>query len=78
MNNPIMFPRALKQFFGLTPKFFDLDPGSGMEKFRIRDGEIRIRDKNPRSATLVAAKFLFLDFLKKTYFFSQIGREIVK
>ena len=34
-------------------KFFNEDPGSGMETVRIRDGKSRIRDKNPGSATLV-------------------------
>ncbi len=39
-------------------KFFDEDPGSGMETVRIRDSgsgmeKSRIRDKHPRSVTLV-------------------------
>jgi hypothetical protein len=34
-------------------KFFDAHPGSGMEKIRIRDGKIWIRDVFPGSATLV-------------------------
>jgi hypothetical protein len=43
MNNPIIFPRAKKQFFGVKMlKFFDADPewkkfGSGMEKFWFHD-----------------------------------------
>jgi len=53
----IIFPRPLKQFFGLL-KFFDANLGSGMEKIRIRDPGwkkfgSRIRDKHPGSATLV-------------------------
>jgi hypothetical protein len=45
-------------FFGVKIlKFFDEDPGSGMETVRIRDPgwkkvESRIRDKHPGSATL--------------------------
>jgi hypothetical protein len=40
-------------FFGVKIlKFFDEDPGSGMETVRIRDGKRRIRDKYPGSATL--------------------------
>jgi hypothetical protein len=45
-------------FFGVKiHKFFDEDPGSGMEKVRIRDPGwkkvgSRIRDKHPGSATL--------------------------
>jgi hypothetical protein len=40
MNNRIIFPRASKQFFWVKIlKFFDADPGSGMEKIRIRDGK---------------------------------------
>jgi hypothetical protein len=37
-------------------KFFDADPGSGMETIRIRDPGMeksRIRDKHPGSATLL-------------------------
>ncbi len=51
MNNPV--PRAFKTFFWVKIlKFFDSDPGSGMEK-------IRIRDKHPGSATLVV-RVIFL------------------
>jgi hypothetical protein len=60
----IIFPRAQKPFFGL--KYLNslmrirdgkkLDPGSEMEKCRIRDRDPRwkkrIRDKHPGSATL--------------------------
>ncbi len=34
MNNQIIFPRALKTIFGVK---FGVDPGSGIEKIRIRD-----------------------------------------
>jgi hypothetical protein len=34
-------------------KFFDANPGSGLEKFRNWDGKIQIRDKHPGSATLL-------------------------
>jgi hypothetical protein len=46
-------------------KFFDMDPASGMEKIRIRDGKSRIRDVYPGSATLV--DLLFLDITLMTY-----------
>ncbi len=44
MNNPDKFFRAqnpfFKSFFGVKIlKFFDEDPGSGMETVRIRDGK---------------------------------------
>ncbi len=47
MHNPDEYFRELKKtiFWVEKLKFFDADPGSGMEK-------IRIRDKHPRSATL--------------------------
>jgi len=54
----IIFPRALNPFFWVKIlKFFDADPGSGMEKIRIWDGKksdpgIRDREKHPGSATL--------------------------
>jgi hypothetical protein len=46
-------------------KFFDEDPGSGMETVRIRDPGWKkvgygIRDKHPGSATLVFQNFDFL------------------
>jgi hypothetical protein len=45
MNNPDHISESLETIFGLKIlKFFDSDPGSGMEKFRIRD-------KHPGSAT---------------------------
>jgi hypothetical protein len=58
----IMFPRDYKQFFGVKIlKFFAANPGSGMEKIRIRDPGWKkvlsgIRDKYPGYAAL----FLFL------------------
>jgi hypothetical protein len=52
----IIFPRACKPFLWVKIlKFFDADPGSGMEHIRIRDPglkKIRIRDKHSGSATL--------------------------
>jgi hypothetical protein len=50
-EQPGSYIRELKKLFsGLKYfKFFDVDPGSVI---RIRDGKIRIRDKNPGSATL--------------------------
>jgi hypothetical protein len=59
-------------FLGKIGKFFDADPGSGMEKIRIRDGKksdpgygmekTRIRDKHPGSATLILRKGLCRNF----------------
>jgi hypothetical protein len=51
-------------FFGVKIlKFFDADPGSGMETVRIRDPGWKkvgsgIRDKHPGSATLVLWSYL--------------------
>ena len=40
----IIFPRAQKQLFWVKiHKFFDADSGSGMEKYRIRDGKISVQ-----------------------------------
>jgi hypothetical protein len=44
MKNPDHISESLKIYFWVK-KFFDADPGSGMEK-------IRIQDKHPRSTTL--------------------------
>jgi hypothetical protein len=56
MNNQDHISESLERnyyFVGVKIlKFFDADPGSGMEKIRIRDGKFRIRDKHPGSATL--------------------------
>jgi hypothetical protein len=62
MNNPDHISDSLETIFGVrTLKFFDADPGFGMEKLRIRDpGEkIRIRDKHPESAALFLNFCLF-------------------
>jgi hypothetical protein len=46
MKNPDHISESLETIFEVKIfKFFDADPGSGMEK-------IRIRDKHPGSATL--------------------------
>jgi hypothetical protein len=38
MNNPDHISGSLEQFFGVEIlKFFDVFPGSGMEKIQIRD-----------------------------------------
>jgi hypothetical protein len=37
MNNPIIFPSLKSNFWVKILKFFDVDPGSGMEKIGIRD-----------------------------------------
>jgi hypothetical protein len=58
-EQPRSYFRELRNnFFVKILKFFDADPGSGMEKIRILDPrsglkKIRIRDKHPESATLV-------------------------
>jgi hypothetical protein len=49
MNNPDHISESLEAIFGVKIlKFFDADPGSGMEK-------IRIWDKHPGSAALLLA-----------------------
>jgi hypothetical protein len=61
MNDPDHISESLKQFFLVkTLKFFDADPGSGMEKIPIRDPGWKnsdlgsgIREKHPGSATLL-------------------------
>jgi hypothetical protein len=64
----IIFPRAYKPFFWVKIlKFFDADPGSGMEKIRIWDGKSQIRD--PGSATL---SILFFMNQKIVYFFGGV------
>ncbi len=53
MNNPDHISESLETIFGVKIlKFFDGDPGSGMEKIGSRMEKIRIRDKHPGSATL--------------------------
>jgi hypothetical protein len=55
MNNPDHISESLETiFWAKILKFFYTDPGYGMEKIRIRDGKIRIRDKHPGSAALVS------------------------
>jgi hypothetical protein len=63
-NNPdhTVFPRAQKPFFGVKIlKLFDADPGSGMEKIRIRDPGWKtgsgIREKHSGSATLLSCLY---------------------
>jgi hypothetical protein len=67
MNNPDHISESLKTIFGVKIlKFYDVDPGSGMEKNRIRDRNkvgSGIRDNHPGSPTLVSIpplKVLFL------------------
>jgi hypothetical protein len=59
MNNPDQILRAYKNLGILTPKIVLC--GSGMEKIRIQDGKIQIRDKHPGSATLesISKRFKF-------------------
>jgi hypothetical protein len=53
MNNPDHISESLEKIFGVKIlQFFDADPGSEMEK-------IRIRDKHPGSATLVRIKWQY-------------------
>jgi hypothetical protein len=45
MNNPDHISESLKNnFLVKIPTFFDADPGSGIEKTRIRDKKNRIQD----------------------------------
>jgi hypothetical protein len=45
MNNPDHISERLKIIFWVRIlKFFDVDPGSKMEKILTRDGKIQIRD----------------------------------
>jgi len=45
MNNPDHISESLETIFWVKIlKFFDADPGSGIEKMRIRDGKTRFRD----------------------------------
>jgi hypothetical protein len=53
MNNPDHISESLEPIFWVKIlEFFDVDPGSGMEK-------IRIRDKHPGSATLLCVKVTY-------------------
>jgi hypothetical protein len=56
MNNPDHISESLGTIFWVTIlKFYDADPGSGMEKNSDPESgmkKIRIRDKHPVSATL--------------------------
>jgi len=60
MKNPDHIFKSLETIFFVTIlKFFDADPGSGMETVRIRDPGWKkvgsgILDKHPGSATLVS------------------------
>jgi hypothetical protein len=55
MSNPDHISESLETIFWVKIlKFFDADPGSGLEKIRFRDRKKnRIRDKHPGSATLL-------------------------
>jgi hypothetical protein len=61
MNDPDHISESLKTIFWVKIlKFFDEDPGSGMEKIPIRDPGWKnsdlgsgIREKHPESATLL-------------------------
>jgi hypothetical protein len=61
MNNPDHISESLETIFWVkipVLQFFDADPGSRMEKIRIRDPRWEkcgsgIRDKHPGSATLL-------------------------
>jgi hypothetical protein len=50
MNNPDHIAESLETIFGVKIlKFFDTDPGSGMEKIQIRGGRdgVCVRDQIP-------------------------------
>jgi hypothetical protein len=70
MNNQNHISESLeKKFWVKILKFFDADPGSGMEKIRIRD--LRWKkfgsriNKHPGSATLV--QFLILKLIRQDF-----------
>jgi hypothetical protein len=53
MNKPDHISESLEPIFWVKIlEFFDVDPGAGMEK-------IRIRDKHPGSATLLLIKVTY-------------------
>jgi hypothetical protein len=59
LNIPYHFSESLKTVFGLElHKFLDADPDPGYFRHWIRDGKIRIRDKNPGFATLLLTCFM--------------------
>ncbi len=68
----IIFPRAQKPFFWVKIlKFFDADPGSGMEKFGSGMGKSRIRDpvekSQIRNTVTVPRRKYNLQYFKGTY-----------
>jgi hypothetical protein len=53
MNNPDHISESLETIFWIKIlKFFDADPGSGMEKNRIRDKTSRIRNTGEKALVL--------------------------
>jgi hypothetical protein len=59
MNNRIIFLRAYKTFFLVKiHKFFDVDPGSGMEKLGSGMEKSRIREQGETSRIRNTAKKL--------------------
>jgi hypothetical protein len=73
MNNPDHISESLEKIFWVKIlKFFNADPGSVMEKIRIRDEKIRIRDKHPSSATLARTYRLIVIYVSKG---AKIGQE---
>jgi hypothetical protein len=82
MNNPDHISESLKTIFWVKILQFFADPGSWMEKIRIRDPEWKnsdptsgkknfgscIRDKHPGSATLIlCSKFDYLFYNEHRY-----------
>jgi hypothetical protein len=69
MNNPGHISESLDIIFWVKIlKFFDADPGNGIEKFRSR-----IRDKYPGSATLATSHIIDLVWLYRSPI--QVGKE---
>jgi hypothetical protein len=61
MNNPDHISESLETIFWVKiPKFFDPDPGSGMEKIRIRGKHARIRNTEEKN------DFWVLSFIDKS------------
>ncbi len=73
MNNPDYISESSEKFFLRVEilKFFDVDPGSGKEKFRSWIEKVRVRNKHPGSATLqrTMTRVADPDFFDPIFFF---------
>jgi hypothetical protein len=61
MNNPDHISESLETIFWVKIlKFFDADPGSGMEKTWIRDkhpGSATLQEENPKGLTYLVKRW---------------------